>query len=457
MAPKLRVAFLHPDLGIGKWTLASRGAERLVVDAAVGLQTAGHEVTVYTSHHDTSHCFRETRDGTLNVQVLGNTIVPRTLGGRFHILCAILRGWHLVLQLLLHHHHAYDVIVCDALSAYIPPLRLMHQPRILFYCHFPDKYLAKPSPHFLRKCYRVPFDALEEWATGLADCVVVNSKFTASIFQKAFSSIAREPAVLYPGIHLPSYDQAVDASDPAVVKLHTDHPFLLSINRFERKKAIGLAILTLARLRVLMPSTFLQLFVTGGYDSRVKENVAYLAELRALCDQLDLESLTVWANESTDPSLLNSARVVFVPSFSENQRSYLLRHAKCLLYTPSNEHFGIVPVEAMYARVPVIAVNSGGPMETIVDGATGFLCEPNPDTFAMPVYDLLMGKVDRAELGANGRDRVQTHFSMDAFMATLNTLVAELAQQSAQPCSLGLWLCVLGMACAFGYGTWAVL
>lgn len=37
--------------------------------------------------------------------------------------------------------------------------------------------------------------------------------------------------------------------------------------------------------------------------------------------------------------------------------------SNCLavLYTPEREHFGIVPVEAMYNQVPVIACNSGGP------------------------------------------------------------------------------------------------
>lgn len=58
----LRVAFVHPDLGIG-------GAERLVVDAAVGLQSRGHSVVMYTSHHDPGHAFEETRDGTLKVKV----------------------------------------------------------------------------------------------------------------------------------------------------------------------------------------------------------------------------------------------------------------------------------------------------------------------------------------------------------------------------------------------------
>jgi hypothetical protein len=51
------IVFFHPDLGIG-------GAERLVIDAAVGLQNRGHKVTIFTSHCDPSHCFEEARDGT---------------------------------------------------------------------------------------------------------------------------------------------------------------------------------------------------------------------------------------------------------------------------------------------------------------------------------------------------------------------------------------------------------
>ncbi|CAN0480053.1 unnamed protein product, partial [Laminaria digitata] len=41
------------------------------------------------------------------------------------------------------------------------------------------------------------------------------------------------------------------------------------------------------------------------------------------------------------------------------ERSQLLRGAACVLYTPSHEHFGIVPVEAMCSGAPVVAVGSG--------------------------------------------------------------------------------------------------
>lgn len=42
----------------------SGGAERLIVDAAVELATRGHNVHVFTSHHEKSRCFEETVSGT---------------------------------------------------------------------------------------------------------------------------------------------------------------------------------------------------------------------------------------------------------------------------------------------------------------------------------------------------------------------------------------------------------
>jgi len=53
---KRSIVFFHPDLGIG-------GAERLIVDAAIGLQEQGNKVTIFTSHCDPNHCFDEARDG----------------------------------------------------------------------------------------------------------------------------------------------------------------------------------------------------------------------------------------------------------------------------------------------------------------------------------------------------------------------------------------------------------
>lgn len=77
--------------------------------------------------------------------------------------------------------------------------------------------------------------------------------------------------------------------------------------------------------------------------------------------------------------------VIMLPSISSEEKEILLSQCLCVLYTPINEHFGIVPLEAMAAGKPVLACNSGGPVETIIDGTTGFVCSPLPEVCNFPV------------------------------------------------------------------------
>lgn len=68
----LRVAIVHPDLGLG-------GAERLIVDAAAALVKRSNSVTVFTARHDKTRCFEETIDGTFQVCVHGDWYVMHVL------------------------------------------------------------------------------------------------------------------------------------------------------------------------------------------------------------------------------------------------------------------------------------------------------------------------------------------------------------------------------------------
>jgi glycosyltransferase involved in cell wall biosynthesis len=67
-----------------------------------------------------------------------------------------------------------------------------------------------------------------------------------------------------------------------------------------------------------------------------------------------------------------SAGVELLGRVSDEQRDRLLGGARALLF-PGEEDFGIVPVEAQAAGVPVIAYGVGGATETVVDGRTGVL------------------------------------------------------------------------------------
>ena len=197
-----------------------------MIDAAVGLQGRGHRVTIYTSHCDRTHCFDEARDGTLihvkllmigtlNVQVLGNTIVPTHIFGRFSILCAILRQIHLSLILLFSNPvPSHDILILDQLSTSIPFLRVQYP--ILFYCHFPDKLLARGREHWLKRWYRVPFDWAEEMTTELADAIVVNSLYTKGVFKDAFPHIDKAPDVIYPSVDTNLPIETIPEGNPLV-------------------------------------------------------------------------------------------------------------------------------------------------------------------------------------------------------------------------------------------------
>jgi alpha-1,3/alpha-1,6-mannosyltransferase len=79
-----------------------------------------------------------------------------------------------------------------------------------------------------------------------------------------------------------------------------------------------------------------------------------------------------------------------MPSFTDAERGALLAVCRAVVYTPQNEHFGIVPLEAMACARPVIACDSGGPLESIRPGVTGFLVKPGPDAFAAAMLSLMV-------------------------------------------------------------------
>ena len=398
------MAFVHPDLGIG-------GAERLIVDAALALKSRGHEIHMFTAHHDLSHCFSETKDGTLEVTCVGDWL-PRHCCQKGYAFWAYLRMVVVAVYLVFFSKELFDVIVCDQISACIPVLR-WSQAKILFYCHFPDQLLTKRET-WLKRAYRWPIDTLEEKTTGMADVVLVNSRFTASVFHTTFKSLSHvEPTVLHPSLNFTAFDQPVgDLGD--VVPPQVEEVFL-SINRYERKKNLPLAIWAFASLLdTLDPSerSKVHLVMAGGYDDRVVENRDHYLELRALAEDHGI-----------------SDHVTFLCSFTDEQKIGLLNRCTALLYTPSNEHFGICPLEGMYMQRPVIAVNSGGPLETVVEGRTGFLCEPTPEAFSQKMLWVVCNSENARKMGAAGRVHVLQNFSFQAFTRNFNSIVVKLAEQ----------------------------
>lgn len=141
----------------------------------------------------------------------------------------------------------------------------------------------------------------------------------------------------------------------------------------------------------------LYLIIAGGYDKRVEENVEYHQELIGIADELQV-----------------AEKVFFLRSLSDVDKVSVLKHCSIVFYTPTNEHFGIVPLEAMYNEKPVLAHNSGGPRETVVDGITGFLAS-DEDEFVQKIGPLISKKELRESMGKVGKRRFDDEFSFAAF------------------------------------------
>ncbi|EXJ84694.1 alpha-1,3/alpha-1,6-mannosyltransferase [Capronia epimyces CBS 606.96] len=449
-----RIVFFHPDLGIG-------GAERLIVDAAVGLQEQGNKVTIFTSHCDPQHCFEEARDGTLDVRVRGHTLFPSTLLNRFHILFATLRQIHLVLSIAVWSKELDslkpDVFVVDQLAACVPLLRWLYpgRQRTLFYCHFPDQLLAdRRTPGILgliKKIYRFPFDWYEGWSMSASDKIVVNSAFTKSVASRVWPNLADSLGVIYPCVSVEAKE-----SPPALDQTPLwDGQFkiLLSINRFERKKDIGLAIRAYDKLSAAERKGT-RLVIAGGYDQRLPENVQYHKELVDLAEGLGLSTATA----KTVPTALgirNNIQVLFLLSVPGPFKTTLLNNARLLVYTPPNEHFGIVPVEAMQYGVPVLASNTGGPLETIVEGKTGWLRDVSKVDEWAAIMKKVLHELDPSELrslGRSGKERVQQHFTKQIMARKLQDEMSEMltGKRSAflerKDITLGLWIAAAFLA-----------
>jgi len=194
--------------------------------------------------------------------------------------------------------------------------------------------------------------------------------------------------------------------------------------------------------------------LTGGFDPRLVNNVHTLTKLLELCATLGLISF-IATTDDLPPSLSHlwehqahsqshaSSNVTFLLNFTTAQRTALLqsKNTLALVYTPTNEHFGIGPVEGMVCGVPVVACESGGPMESIIPfpaepesidinaldpRPTGFLAAPTSEAFSNALLRILrLPPEQREALSQAARMRAKQNFGMDVMSSGLEKVLQE--------------------------------
>ena len=125
-------------------------------------------------------------------------------------------------------------------------------------------------------------------------------------------------------------------------------PLFVYLGRLKKYKRVDVVIRAFAQLG--LPSARLEIAGSGDYR----------ASLERLVESLGL-----------------GAQVKFRGFISEEEKLGLLRRAWASLLASPKEGWGISNLEAAACGTPVIAANSPGVRESVVDGKTGFLVRPN--------------------------------------------------------------------------------
>lgn len=102
-------------------------------------------------------------------------------------------------------------------------------------------------------------------------------------------------------------------------------------------------------------------------------------------------------------------RATFLGHVTDSEKWDLYANALGVLFTPLDEDYGYVTLEAMLASKPVVTcADSGGPLEFAVHGETGLVAEASPEALAAEMDRLWEDRPAAARMGSAGRARYES-------------------------------------------------
>ncbi|HKR28244.1 MAG TPA: glycogen synthase [Acidobacteriaceae bacterium] len=258
---------------------------------------------------------------------------------------------------------------------------------------------------------------MERTAILDADAVIAVSQGTRKDILRAYPDI--DPSrihVIYNGIDLQEY-RKVEATDALErYGVDTRRPYVLFVGRITRQKGVTHLVDAIPHLP---PDTQVVLCAGAPDTPEIAQEMREKIE-RARADHPHI----IWIEKMlTKPEAIQ-----------------MYSHAAVFCCPSVYEPFGIINLEAMACRAPVVASGTGGILEVVVDGETGWLVpfEQDPVTsfplhpekfsrdLAAKVSALLAEPAKAKEFGEAGRKRVEQIFSWTAIAAQTIDLYKEL-------------------------------
>lgn len=299
----------------------------------------------------------------------------------------------------------YDVLFASIGGYTEAPLVLRHAKTLsAYYCHEPMRnvyepkiqrpYTAHPLTTLPRRVWNRAYwrGLIRSWdydGTRKASLVIANSKYTADYANRAYGV---SPEVNYPGVDIEGFR-------PAEIQRER---FVLMVGELVATKGVDWAIRAVATIPAdQRPPIVLVCNRAFAPERQYVEGVA----------------------RSSGVELIIKERL------PDAEVKRLFQTASALLYTPHLEPFGLVALEAMASGAPVVAVREAGPIETVVDGETGFLRERDPKQLGDAVLRLMNDELLRARMSKAGREHVVANWTWDHSVDRLEELLRALVQR----------------------------
>jgi len=204
------------------------------------------------------------------------------------------------------------------------------------------------------------------------------------------------------------------ASARAELGIPSEAKVVFYVGRFDPRKGIETLVRAIAQ-SAFRGDPNLRLIIGGGSRPGQSDGIER-DRIESIVAELGIADITTFPGRLGDeilPTYYAAADVCVVPSH----------------YEP----FGLVAVEAMASRTPVVASDVGGLQFTVVDEETGLLATPQDSSAFITAIDRILRDPQwRDQLGLAGRKRVEDKFSWDGVAHQLGELYTELLQPVKQ-------------------------
>jgi len=241
--------------------------------------------------------------------------------------------------------------------------------------------------------------AVERDITKKADCIISTSPYEREYLEKHYGAKPEKIRVVPCGVDLIRFRPVDRVAARKKIGAPVGDKVILYTGRVEWRKGIGTLVIAMAKLFRHHPELRKKtwLYIVGGNLGRraepeVREEIR---RLKDVCREYHIRD-----------------RVVFTGAVQQ-ERLHLYYSAANVCVIPSYyEPFGMVPLEAMACKVPVIASNTGGLPYSVRDKKSGILVPVrNPGAIAHQLYDVLTDRALNDKLIRGGRELVKMSFS----------------------------------------------